>query len=46
MRHGKGVYIRTDGDRYEGEWQFDTRTGHGIYYWHNGGFYEVNLIDL
>ncbi len=41
MRHGFGSYYRTDGDKYVGEWQFDTRTGRGTYYWYKGGSYEV-----
>lgn len=36
MRHGKGTFYWSNGDRYEGDWLDDTRTGRGTVYWGNG----------
>ena len=43
MKHGHGTHYKLDGDKYVGEWQFDSRSGRGFYYWHNGGYYEVHF---
>jgi hypothetical protein len=43
MKHGRGTHYKLDGDKYVGEWQFDSRSGRGFYYWHNGGYYEVKF---
>ena len=33
QRHGKGTYYWTNGDKYEGDWKNNSRTGKGIFYW-------------
>jgi hypothetical protein len=32
-KHGKGIYIYLNGNKYEGEWAFDKKNGHGAYYY-------------
>lgn len=37
---GFGIYIYSDGVRYDGEYQADKKEGYGIYYWTDGRKYE------
>lgn len=39
-RCGKGIYLFSDGDRYEGEFFENEFSGEGIYYFANGCVYE------
>lgn len=39
-RTGKGIYIFSNGDRYEGEFFENEFSGEGIYYFASGGVYE------
>lgn len=38
--HGKGIYIFSKGDRYEGELRNGMKEGYGDYYYSNGNKYE------
>lgn len=38
--HGKGIYIFSKGDRYEGELRDGMKEGYGDYYYSNGNKYE------
>lgn len=38
--HGKGTYIFPNGNRYEGEWMDDMKSGYGILFYVNGEKYE------
>ena len=41
MYHGHGKYASADSDEYEGQWQQDKMTGHGVYRYHaSGDIYE------
>lgn len=44
-KHGKGVKVWANGDRYEGEWREDKQHGRGIYMWANGDRYEGEWKD-
>ncbi|MCP4104236.1 MAG: tetratricopeptide repeat protein [Desulfobacteraceae bacterium] len=39
-KHGKGVYIWSDGNSYEGEFSKGRMHGKGVYTWSDGGRYE------
>ncbi len=39
LKHGKGTYIFSNGDRYEGEWVNDMKHGKGTFYYGNGELY-------
>lgn len=39
MRHGSGMWNMVNGDRYEGEYLNDKKSGHGVYTWANGDRY-------
>ena len=48
-QHGKGTYIWSNGDRYDGEFKFNKMDGFGIFTYQNGkvieGFWkEDNLV--
>ena len=45
-REGKGIYIWTSGDKYDGDWINDEATGKGIYYHHEGWRYEGEFKNL
>ena len=40
LKHGKGLYTWSNGDRYEGSFWLDKREGEGILYYSSGGRYE------
>lgn len=40
MKHGRGVDIFYNGDRYNGEYKNGKPNGKGIYTWSNGSFFE------
>ena len=35
-RHGRGVNTLSCGERYEGEWREDKRSGRGVFTWSDG----------
>ena len=37
--HGIGIFIYTDGVKYEGQFENDKKTGYGIYKWLDGRKY-------
>jgi len=39
MRHGKGVTVCTNGEKYEGEYENGLRVGFGINFWSSGDYY-------
>jgi len=48
-KHGKGIKVMPNGDRYEGDFRDDYREGHGIYVWGNkspwsGDRYEGDYV--
>lgn len=53
VKNGKGTYSYNDGDRYEGEWKDDARSGTGKFFntalgtthYAEGGKYEGQYID-
>ena len=38
--HGYGIYLYSDGNRYDGRYVEDKKDGYGIYYWIDGRVYE------
>jgi hypothetical protein len=38
--HGVGIYIYSDGVRYDGQYKADKKDGYGLYYWTDGRKYE------
>ena len=40
QRHGRGVYITSDGSRYDGFWKYDQRNGFGRFVRADGDVYE------
>jgi hypothetical protein len=40
MWHGVGRALFSNGDSYEGEYQYDLRHGRGVYYWKDGRIYD------
>lgn len=47
MKHGKGVLVLENGERYEGEFRDDLVSGKGVFYGQNGkisGRWEDNLL--
>lgn len=38
--HGKGTYVFSNGNKYEGEWFEDLKNGYGVLYYLNGERYE------
>lgn len=45
MFHGKGFYIFSNGERYEGELVNGSKTGTGIYYYFNGNVYQGEFLS-
>ncbi|MDR2219092.1 MAG: hypothetical protein LBE24_00740 [Methylobacillus sp.] len=45
LRHGKGVYVWSNGDFYEGDWVADNRTGYGTLFFVNGDRYQGNWVN-
>ena len=43
--HGRGTCTWKDGDKYEGGWRDDKRSGQGVYTWAYGGRYEGEWKD-
>ena len=39
MRHGHGIKIYKNTDKYDGEWAYDLRQGKGTFTWANGDIY-------
>jgi hypothetical protein len=39
MRHGKGIWMMVQGDRYEGDYLNDKKNGKGVYTWKSGDRY-------
>ena len=44
--NGQGLYTFANGNRYDGDWLDDKRTGFGIYTYINGNAYEGMFIDI
>ena len=45
-KHGKGVYLYVNGNRYEGDWANDKKNGKGSYtYFTTGEKYEGQWVD-
>jgi len=45
-RHGHhGVYMWSDGQKYDGDWEYDKRVGHGIMRYINGDYYDGEWKD-
>ena len=44
MRHGKGRFLWSNGESYEGDYLKDERTGKGVYNWPDGSFYEGDFL--
>jgi len=40
LKHGRGKYVYSNGDRYEGGWQDDAKHGQGKYFYDDGSVYE------
>ena len=38
--HGYGIYIYSDGVRYDGQYHKDKKQGYGVYKWTDGRLYE------
>ena len=38
--HGYGVKTYADGDKYDGEWEYDRKHGHGVYTKADGSKYD------
>lgn len=38
--HGKGIFISSNGDRYEGNFNFGLREGFGSMFYRNGNTYQ------
>jgi len=36
MKSGRGIYIKANGDEYNGDWLLDKYNGKGIFTWANG----------
>jgi hypothetical protein len=45
VRHGKGTYVWTNGDRYTGDWINGVISGKGIYFYANGCTYEGKFLN-
>ncbi|MFB2119123.1 tetratricopeptide repeat protein [Parapedobacter sp. 2B3] len=45
LRHGKGTIAWTNGDRYEGDWNFGQRHGAGRYTYANGNVEEGQFVN-
>lgn len=45
MKEGKGIEIKLNGDRYEGEWINDKRNGKGVHIDKYGNRYEGEWKD-
>ncbi len=45
LRDGWGIYTRTEGSRYSGEWRGGVEEGLGMAAWHDGSHYEGQLLD-
>lgn len=43
--HGKGVYTKANGNKYDGEYKYTNRHGKGIYTWANGSKYDGEWKD-
>eukprot|EP00331_Platyophrya_macrostoma_P021053 CAMPEP_0176468890 /NCGR_PEP_ID=MMETSP0127-20121128/39413_1 /TAXON_ID=938130 /ORGANISM="Platyophrya macrostoma, Strain WH" /LENGTH=665 /DNA_ID=CAMNT_0017862647 /DNA_START=178 /DNA_END=2175 /DNA_ORIENTATION=+ len=43
--HGHGTATWENGEKYEGEWRFDTMDGFGRYTWADGDYYEGQYND-
>lgn len=41
QRHGQGVFFYSDGARYDGGWENNRRSGHGVMTYENG---EVRIL--
>jgi hypothetical protein len=50
LKHGKGQFYFENGDKYDGEWENNTKHGHGIYTFGKGKWegdkYEGMLVIL
>lgn len=40
MRHGKGIWMMVQGDKYKGDYLNDKKNGKGIYTWKSGDRYQ------
>jgi hypothetical protein len=38
--HGKGIYISSNGDRYEGSFNYGLREGYGSIFYRNGNSFQ------
>jgi len=45
QRQGRGVYISSTADRYEGDWFADQREGTGVIEYANGDRYEGEMLQ-
>lgn len=45
MMHGNGIQIWPDGRKYEGNYEFDKKSGFGVMEWSNGKKYEGYWLD-
>ena len=45
IKHGHGVWIGANGDKYDGEFKYNKKHGHGIYTWASGSKYDGNFKD-
>ena len=44
-KHGRGILIKANGDKYEGQWQNDKANGNGKLIYSNGDIYEGEWVD-
>ena len=40
QRHGKGVYVFANGERYQGEFRYNLFDGNGVYFWTDGEYLD------
>ena len=45
MKHGKGVFIWNDGEKYDGEYVCGRKEGKGVYTWSGGKKYDGQWKD-
>lgn len=45
-RHGRGLYVYTNGDMYDGEWRKSRKYGKGVYMYANGQRYVRRTSSL
>jgi len=42
---GKGKFIHSKGETYEGSWRYDQASGYGVYTHSNGAIYEGEWMN-